>query len=178
MRVRVSRVGLWGSDTIVSVPQNPLLRSGASRAGSDMPCCWAVKRRTIQREVPSVFGFRVKSRLLLHASLPEILSRLFSRPGDTCPSPFVFGPCGAARCGDESMHVLGHLRCPGESTQSREPISFGRIERGSISSKDNLSPCDPSRPSPSSSHPSTSIVPSVVAPIVLDGAFPVNLCSS
>jgi len=40
MGVGVSRVGLWGRDMIVSVPYNPFLRSGASRAGSDMPCCW------------------------------------------------------------------------------------------------------------------------------------------
>jgi len=72
------------------------------------------------------------------------------------------------------MHVLGHVRCPRESMESSEPSSFGAIERGSLSSKDNLFPCDPSRPFPPSSHPSTSLVPSVVAPIVLGGAFPVN----
>ena len=76
------------------------------------------------------------------------------------------------------MHVLGHLRCPGESIKSSEPSSFGEIERGSLSSKDNLFPCDPSRHLPPSSHPSTSLVPSVVDPIDLDGALPVNRCPS
>jgi len=70
------------------------------------------------------------------------------------------------------MHVLGHLRCPRESIWSSEPSSFGGIERGSLSSKNNLFPFDPSRLFPPSSHPSTSLVPSVVAPIVVDGAFP------
>ena len=80
--------------------------------------------------------------------------------------PSFSGPCGAARCGDECVHVLGHVRCPGESIWSsygrcakswtvpdRRISSFGGIERGSLRSKDNLFPCDPSRPFPPSSHP-------------------------
>ena len=81
----------------------------------------------------SVLGFRIESRLLPHVSLPAFLSHLvprfgIKRPsrfvsepfgavcrGGTRPSPFLFGPYGAAPCGDERMHVLGHLRCPSES---------------------------------------------------------------
>ena len=43
MEVGVSRVGLWGRDIIFSEPYNPLLRSGASRAGSAVPCCWGCR---------------------------------------------------------------------------------------------------------------------------------------
>ena len=136
----------------------------------------AVERGTIQWEVPSVLGFRVESRLVLHVSLPAFLSHLVPRFGVTCPSRFVLGPCGAARCGEECTHVLEHLWCPGERTLSREQSSLRGIESGSLSSKDNLFPCDPSRPFPPSSHPSTSLALSVVAPIVLNGAFPVNRC--
>ena len=50
------------------------------------------------------------------------------------------------------------------------------IERGSLSSKDNLFPCDPSQTFSPSSHPSASPVPSVIAPIVLDGVFPISRC--
>jgi len=70
------------------------------------------------------------------------------------------------------MHVLGHLKFPGESVQSSEPSSFGGIERDSLSSRDDLFPCDHSRHVSPSSHPSTSLVLSVVAYTVLDGAFP------
>jgi len=104
------------------------------------------------------------------------LSHLVPRFGGTRPSPFVFGPFGATRCRDECIHVLGHLRCSGESICSSKPISFGGIEKGSLSFEDNLFSSDPSRPFPPSSHPSTSRVPSGVAPIVLDGAFAVNRC--
>ena len=74
-----------------------------------------VERRAIQWEVPSVLGFRFESRLLLHVSLPAFLSHLVPHFGGTRPSSFVFGASGAASCGDEHMHVLGHLRCPRES---------------------------------------------------------------
>jgi len=39
--------------------------------------------------------------------------------------PSFSGPCGAARCGDECMPVLGHARCPGESIWS----SYGRCAK-------------------------------------------------
>jgi len=48
------------------------------------------------------------------------------------------------------------------------------IERSSSSSKDEGVPHDRSRSSPPSSHPSTSLVPSVVALIVLDAALPIT----
>jgi len=68
--------------------------------------------------------------------------------------------------------------CPRESILSSKASSFGGIEIGSLSSKDHFFLRDPSRPS------STVVVPidipsaSVVAPILLDGAFPINRCPS
>ena len=44
------------------------------------------------------------------------------------------------------MHVLGHRMCPRESMEASEQSFFGGIERGNVSSKDIIFPCDPSRP--------------------------------
>jgi len=69
---------------------------GPAGLGRLCPAVGAVKRRTIQWEVPSVFGFRVESRLLLHVSLPAFLGHLVPRFGVTRPSTFVSEPFGAA----------------------------------------------------------------------------------
>jgi len=69
---------------------------GPAGLGRLCPAVGAVERRTIQWEVPSVLGFRVESRLVLHVSLPAFLIHLVPRSGGTRPSPFVRGLCGAA----------------------------------------------------------------------------------
>jgi len=110
------------------------------------------------------------------SSLSAFLSHLVRRLGGTRPFPLLFGSSGATPCEQERMHVLGHLWCADESIKPGEPSSFGGIERGSLTSEDTLFPCDTSRSSQLLSYPATSSMPSVVAPMVLDGAFPATRC--
>ena len=69
---------------------------GPAGLGRLCPAVKAVERHTIQWQVPSVLGFRVKSRLLLHFSLPAFLSHLVPRFRGTSPSAFVSELFGAA----------------------------------------------------------------------------------
>jgi len=71
---------------------------GPAGLGLLCPVVGAVEGRTVQWEVPSLLGFRVESRLLLHDSLPENMSHLVPIFGGTRPTPFVVGSDGAERC--------------------------------------------------------------------------------
>jgi len=62
---------------------------GRARLSGLRPAVGAVKRRTVQWEVPSVLSDRVDSRLLLQDSLSALLSHLVPRFGGTRPSPFL-----------------------------------------------------------------------------------------
>jgi len=126
MGVGVSCVGLWGRDIIVSAPDNPLLRSGASRAGSVMPCCWGCRAPHYPMGSASVLGFHVESRLLLHVSLPAFLSHLVPLLAAHARLPLFLALMVPHRVETSACMFWGTLGAPGRVySQANRALSRG-----------------------------------------------------